>query len=107
MLLRDTGGRKPASRDFLGDAARRPRDLLASAVIERHHQRETIVTLREIFGLRQQSSNVRSKRLPFADNAHAHIALVKFGEIVADKPAQQAHQFAYLGRRTRPVFGAE
>src|SRR6202035_1183740 len=41
------------------------------------------------------------------DDPHLHAAAVEVGQIVADEAAQQAHQLADLGGRSRPVLGAE
>ena len=41
--------------------------------------------------LDQQAADVRIEPFALADDAHAHIALVQFGEVVADEAAQEPH----------------
>ena len=102
-----SAGVERAVRDLLGDAARRARDLLACAVIEGDHEREPVIGLGEFLGLFEQPSDVGFEALALADDAHAHIALVQLGKIVADEAAQQPHQLADFGGRPRPVLRAE
>src|SRR5262252_5528875 len=83
------------------------RDCFASAIIERNNQQETVVVSGQFLGLPQQASNFRLKTLALANDAHAHIVFMKLRKVVADETAQQAHQIADFGGRSRPVLGAE
>ncbi len=49
----------------------------------------------------------RSRLFALADDAHAHVALVQFGEVLADETAQQTHKIADFRQRPRPVLRAE
>jgi hypothetical protein len=66
-----------------------------------------IVSARQIFRLLQQQTDVAVEALALADDAHAHVALMQFGEILADEATQQTHQIADFRRWPRPVFRAE
>ena len=48
----------PPARHFFGGAFCRARDLLAGAVVERHHQQKPVVFMRQIFGFLQQRADI-------------------------------------------------
>jgi hypothetical protein len=96
---------RPAATSI--ELPRRARDLVARAVIEGHDQREPVIVAGEVLGLLQQEANVAIEIVAFADDAHAHIAVVQLGEVLADEAAQEPHQIGDLRGRTRPVLRAE
>src|SRR5712692_6501393 len=72
-------------RHVLGGPPRRARDLLPGAVVEGDDQNETVVVAGEVFGLLQQAANLRIEIDPLADDAHAHIVAMEFGQIVTNE----------------------
>ena len=91
-LGRDVVRRQTAGGNFGRELPRRTRDLLAGAVVERDHQREPVVVAGQILGFLQQEANIAVEIVALADDAHAHIALVQLGQVLADEAAQQTHQ---------------
>ena len=100
----DLLGREPSLRHHFRQRARGRGDLLPRAVIESDHQSEPGVGLRHLLGLAQQIGNVGREVGARADDAHAHIAGVQFGEIVADEAMQQRQAGFPLPRAAATSF---
>ena len=90
--------------DFEREAARRARNLLPRAIIEGNDKHQAVIVLGQVFGFFKQSADIGGKVVAFADHAHAHIALVQFGKIVTDEPAQQRQQIANFRLRAATSF---
>jgi hypothetical protein len=86
---------------------RAARAISARAIIEGDDQHELVVVPGQVFGFIEQPADLGIETFALADDTHAHAFAVKVGEIVANKAAQQRHQLADFGCRTRPVLGAE
>ncbi len=101
-------GGELARRDPLRQAAGRPQDLVARAVVDADVDVDAACCLRVMVSASAMSrtmSGARPSRLPMTPQPRA--VLVQLLELAAQVVAQQPHQVADLVGRPRPVLGRE
>src|SRR6185369_17815209 len=96
-----------AALDAPGDRPRGARDLLASAVAHREHDRHAGVALRSLDGGAERLAYRRGELPEAPDRAQADLVLHHLAELAREVAPQERHQAVDLAQRARPVLGRE
>ncbi len=105
--LVDLRGRKPPRRHRLGQRPRRPNDLVARAIGQRHGQVQPVIMQRPPLRRRQFRPDIRIKPPAITDEAQPHPLFRQAGDLMPEIMPQQTRQVGDLPRRPPPVLAAE
>src|SRR5438094_552262 len=82
-------------------------ELIAPAVVERHHEGEARVVARRLDHVVDPPAHLERHAVRTPEHAETHVALHELRQLRADRPLEQAQEGRHLVLRPTPVLGRE